>query len=165
VSEAVPEFDLYGTLGVPVSATTETIEVAFRAAAKREHPDAAADAPGSTERMQRLNVARSWLTDPTRRAMYDHVRGVDGARWSVDLPTIDPTGAWPTRRPESTVASEARSTWTVVAVSALVVNVLTIVVGIGSNVVTIAAFALSLVSLVYAGLLVILGWVHAADRS
>ncbi len=164
MSEAVPEFDLYGTLGVPVSATTEMIEMAFRTAAKMDHPDAAADAPGSTARMQRLNVARSWLADPTRRAIYDHVRGVDGPRWSVDLPTIDPTGAWPTQRPESTVASEARATWTIVALSALAVNVLTILAGIGSNLMTVALFALSLVIVLYAGVLVVLGWIGPIHR-
>jgi hypothetical protein len=49
--------------------------------------------------------------------------------------------------------------------SALALNGLTIVIGIGSNLVTIALFALSLVVLVYAGLLVILGWLRPIHRS
>ncbi len=164
MSETVPEFDLYGTLGVPTSATAEDIEVAFRAAAKRDHPDTASDPTAATARMQRLNVARAWLTDPARRTRYDHIRGVGGARWSIDLPTIDPMGAWPTNRPETGVGS-GRPAWMAAALMAIVVNLSTIVVGIGSNLITIALFALSLVILVYAGLLAILGWLRPVGRS
>lgn len=165
MNEAVPEFDLYGTLGVPTSATPDEIEAAFRAAAKRDHPDTASDPTGATARMQRLNVARSWLTDPDRRALYDRRRGVDGPRWPVDLPIIDPTGEWPTQRTESGASTGSRPLWSAAALMAIVVNLSMIVIGIGSNLVTIAAFALSLVILVYAGLLAVFGWLRPVRRS
>jgi hypothetical protein len=85
---AVPEQrpDPYAVLGVPATATQVEIRAAYRAAARRFHPDAG----GSADEMQRLNVAWHVLQDPGRRAAYDRSvletrRGRAGAA---------ATGAW-----------------------------------------------------------------------
>lgn len=64
----VPKFDLYRELEVDPQATTETIEAAYRSLIRRHHPDAGS---GTGWRATRLNLAREWLTDPARRALYD----------------------------------------------------------------------------------------------
>jgi molecular chaperone DnaJ len=54
---------------VPATATPEEIRQAYRAAARRQHPDAAG--PGSDHAMAALNEAYFVLSDPGRRAIYD----------------------------------------------------------------------------------------------
>jgi hypothetical protein len=54
---------------VPATATQEEIRQAYRAAARRHHPDAAG--PGSAQAMAALNEAYYVLSDPGRRALYD----------------------------------------------------------------------------------------------
>jgi curved DNA-binding protein CbpA len=74
----VPAFDLYRELEVDPGASTETIEAAYRSLIKRHHPDRGANTlPG---RAARLNVAREWLTDPTRRALYDSAYASSSSR-------------------------------------------------------------------------------------
>lgn len=63
------EFDYYAFLEVPPDADEATIRMAYRALARRYHPDIAGD--GSLERMQQLNVAYRTLSDPDRRRAYD----------------------------------------------------------------------------------------------
>jgi hypothetical protein len=70
MSESVPEFDLYATLGVARDASATEIASAHRALIRRRHPDVSVD-PASSERAKKLNIARDWLTDPRRRALYD----------------------------------------------------------------------------------------------
>jgi DnaJ domain len=57
----------YEVLGVSSGASTEEIRAAYRAAARRRHPDAG----GSATAMQALNQAWRVLGDPGRRAAYD----------------------------------------------------------------------------------------------
>jgi hypothetical protein len=126
----LPAFDCYRVLGVATTATTTDIEAAFRIAAKRDHPDLHEDAPRSTLRMQQLNVARQWLTDPERRARYDEARGLrpPGGR-SIDLPDIDPLGSW------SGTSDEERSgsmTGPILASLASMVLLMMIFLGLGS---------------------------------
>ena len=66
---SLPPFDLYAELEVSDQATPAVIEAAYRALVKRYHPDVTAS--GDDERIKRLNVARDWLLDPSRRARYD----------------------------------------------------------------------------------------------
>lgn len=83
---SVPEQrpDPYAVLGVPATATHDEIRAAYRAAARRLHPDAG----GSAEAMQQLNVAWNVLQDPGRRAAYDRsVRDGPGRAGG-------PAGAW-----------------------------------------------------------------------
>ena len=70
----VPDYDLYRELEVHVSASTETVEAAWRSLARRNHPDSALDPAAAAIRMTRINVARDWLVDPDLRARYDASR-------------------------------------------------------------------------------------------
>ena len=67
--EPVPTFDLYAELEVSPSATTPTIDAAWKSLMKRNHPDVGG--ARAAERTVRLNIAHDWLTDPVRRARYD----------------------------------------------------------------------------------------------
>jgi DnaJ domain len=78
--------DPYAVLGVPATASQVEIRAAYRAAARRVHPDAG----GSADEMQRLNVAWHLLQDPGRRAAYDrsvgagsgHIGASAGGAWA-----------------------------------------------------------------------------------
>lgn len=72
--EQIPDFDLYKTLEVDPGASRETIEAAHRSLVRRHHPDAANGARAAVVLTVRLNVARDWLTDATRRQQYDRAR-------------------------------------------------------------------------------------------
>ena len=74
---SIPQFDLYQELEVSRQATPSVIEAAYRALVKRYHPDVAT--PDDLERITRLNVARDWLLDPSRRARYDGRSTVEAA--------------------------------------------------------------------------------------
>jgi curved DNA-binding protein CbpA len=70
----LPADDLYARLEVPVDASAEAIEIAWRALLRRHHPDVAGDEglPAATA----INVAHDWLSDPELRARYDRERGI-----------------------------------------------------------------------------------------
>jgi curved DNA-binding protein CbpA len=71
---------LYELLGVPADADTEAIHRAYRAAARRLHPDTAFDgAAADDEAMRQLNEAWAVLRDPELRAEYDEIIGLDPA--------------------------------------------------------------------------------------
>jgi hypothetical protein len=69
---AIPADDLYARLEVPVDASPEAIELAWRALLKRHHPDIAG-AKG-LEVAKRINVAHDWLSDRELRERYDRER-------------------------------------------------------------------------------------------
>jgi hypothetical protein len=79
---AVPTDDLYAQLELPIDASPEAIEVAWRGLLRRHHPDIAG-LPG-LERAKRINVAHDWLSDPGLRARYDRERGVPARRGRVE---------------------------------------------------------------------------------
>jgi hypothetical protein len=151
----LPAFDCYRVLGVAASATEADIEAAFRAAAKRDHPDLHVDSDAATLRMQRLNIAREWLTDPDRRARYDEARGLRAlGRRPVDLPDTDRLGSWPTvsgdgYRPDS-------MTGPILASLASMVLLMMIVLGL-SSILTVGIALAAGVVLVYGLVLTILG--------
>lgn len=154
----LPAFDCYRTLGVPVTASSAEIEAAFRAAAKREHPDLRADAAEATQRMQRLNIAREWLTDPIRRERYDAARGVRPVGGApVDLPDIDPLGAWPSTTVED-VRPRSMAGPTMASI-ALMVLITMIFVGSGSLLAAAIAVA-AIVVLAFGVLLTLFGAVR-----
>ena len=68
----LPHDDLYATLELPVTASAEAIEIAWRALLKRHHPDVAGAAADPVAK--RINVAHDWLSDPDLRARYDSER-------------------------------------------------------------------------------------------
>jgi DnaJ domain len=154
-SEPWPEFDLYAELELHPSASRETIEAAFRALMRRDHPDVSRGNPDA--RAKRLNIARDWLLDPKHRARYDerYVSGSYAAR-SRPLGYPDPPKPFDPARVWSPTAVYVA----VLAVGlALIVPILT--VGIGTNLVTVSGFFLGLVLGAYGGVGLVVG---AASR-
>ncbi len=78
----VPADDLYAQLDLPVDASAEAIEVAWRGLLRLHHPDVAG--PAGLERAKRINVAHDWLSDPGLRARYDRERGLTARRGRVE---------------------------------------------------------------------------------
>ena len=70
----IPADDLYARLELPVDASSEAVEIAWRALLKRHHPDVAGGDDAATDRAKRINVAHDWLSDPDLRARYDGER-------------------------------------------------------------------------------------------
>jgi molecular chaperone DnaJ len=68
----LPPDDLYARLELPVDASFEAIEIAWRALLKQHHPDVAG--PTADQLAKRINVAHDWLSDPDLRARYDRER-------------------------------------------------------------------------------------------
>ncbi len=69
--------DYYATLGIGRDATQEEIKKAFRAQAKKNHPDVAKDKEAAEEKFKEINEAYEVLSDPEKRKKYDRL----GARW------------------------------------------------------------------------------------
>jgi curved DNA-binding protein CbpA len=63
----------YVVLGVPQDADADTIRRAFRALARRYHPDAGRGS--SVDRFRQIVTAYETLTDPIRRQAYDRSLG------------------------------------------------------------------------------------------
>jgi hypothetical protein len=101
VDRSIPSLDLYRELGVDPTASTETIEAAYRSLMKRHHPDRAG--PAGLARSKRLNLAREWLVDRERRTRYD------AARQSL---RVAPPGSL-TRSPRPTGVHWPNRSWTV----------------------------------------------------
>lgn len=68
--------DYYALLGIPRTADQAAIKAAYRALARKLHPDVNKD-PASAERFKRVNEAHAVLSDPEKRAKYDRL----GADW------------------------------------------------------------------------------------
>ncbi|MEO5884271.1 MAG: DnaJ domain-containing protein [Candidatus Limnocylindrales bacterium] len=68
----LPTDDLYVRLGIPLDASFEAIEVAWRGLLRKHHPDVAG--PDGLDVAKRINVAHDWLSDPDLRARYDRER-------------------------------------------------------------------------------------------
>ena len=100
----LPSDDLYARLGIPLDASPEAIDLAWRGLLRKHHPDVAG--PDALELAKRINVAHDWLSDPELRRRYDRERtdGIRGggsprgpgrAEWAAT--------AWrPVRRPPTT---------------------------------------------------------------
>jgi molecular chaperone DnaJ len=68
----------YEVLDVSANATDDEIKRAFRALARKYHPDANPDDPAAVERFKEINDAYETLRDPERRRRYD-MFGPEGA--------------------------------------------------------------------------------------
>ena len=63
----------YAILGVPITASSDTIKRAYRQLARRYHPDIAG--PEGAVQMKRINRAYDVLRDPQKRLNYDTILG------------------------------------------------------------------------------------------
>src|SRR5690242_20507076 len=63
--------DLYGVLGVPITASQAEIRHAFREVAKRRHPDVNRSDPDAPRKFMEALEAAETLLNPRRRAVYD----------------------------------------------------------------------------------------------
>ncbi len=64
--------DYYQILGVDRDATQDDIKRSFRKLARETHPDSNPDDPEAEHRFREIAEAYEVLSDPTRRASYDH---------------------------------------------------------------------------------------------
>lgn len=69
------QLDPYEVLQVHPQASHEVVAAAYRALARRFHPDVSQD-PGALQQMIRLNEAWELVGDPERRAAHDRARAV-----------------------------------------------------------------------------------------
>ncbi len=69
--------DYYAILGVPRTATTGEIRKAFRALARKHHPDRNPGDAEAERRFKEANEANEVLADPAKRKQYDEL----GAHW------------------------------------------------------------------------------------
>jgi hypothetical protein len=85
--------DLYAILGVDRGAEAEVIDAAYRALARKYHPDVNHGA-GAEERIRALNDAYRTLHDPTLRARYDATLSLRDR----PPPVIRPSSRWDERQ-------------------------------------------------------------------
>jgi DnaJ-class molecular chaperone len=75
--------DYYGILGCTADADQAVIQAAYRALAKKYHPDANQGSNESKEKFQHIAEAFEVLSDPTKRAYYDSMRsGASGNEYA-----------------------------------------------------------------------------------
>jgi curved DNA-binding protein CbpA len=155
--DPIPEFDLYAELNVAPFADADAIERAWRAGVRSVHPDRArtGDERTATTRTARLNIAREWLMDPSKRSRYDLLRRPGP---TVELPNVDPLGSWPVR---SRPLQSSRVRFFMQGLPAFAsIGLVTLLVGLGTaNLTAMLAFGLVLF-LLYSVTWVLIGVVY-----
>lgn len=86
----MPTYDYYEILEIHSAASQEVVDAAYRAIAKKLHPD---NGGGATRLMQMVNEAYATLRDPAKRAVYDATHGASGGATrpvpvSMELPPL-----------------------------------------------------------------------------
>jgi curved DNA-binding protein CbpA len=106
-------FDPYAVLQVSQDADQDVLQAAYRALARRLHPDHSDD-PTAGAQMAKLNAAWETLGDPDRRASYDrtHLAGVilDSPARTAAATTRPEPPATPAARPAHQPTEAARPT-------------------------------------------------------
>jgi hypothetical protein len=103
----------YATLGVRPDATAEEIRDAYRALARRYHPD---HAPGAAATMASINEAYRVVGEPARRAVYDATLRGTGSAAGPSTPTPWPTAPAATATSPRQPLPPARYPWKLVLV-------------------------------------------------
>ena len=113
-SAAAEARDLYRILQVVPEADAEVVQAAYRALARKLHPDQS----GSEQAMKELNAAWDVLGNPHQRARYDRERGRANSNGGAPAETrpsaMSPPGDPPPGRPGGPVLNFGRyAGWTV----------------------------------------------------
>ena len=85
---AVKFKEYYEVLGVPRTATAEEIKKAYRALARKYHPDVNPDDPTAEDKFKELNEAYEVLSDTEKRKRYDEL----GGNWQAGTDFTPPPG-------------------------------------------------------------------------
>jgi hypothetical protein len=98
--------DLYATLGVTSSATSDELKAAYRKLARENHPDRNPGDANAAAQMQAINVANDTLSDASKRSSYDRKNPTAGKGYAArfDLP---PPPAPREKAPANTVDERA----------------------------------------------------------